>query len=283
MKKKNKKLEPEFYSSATNMPTINYNVYYMKPAEKALTFLLAFVSGALVGYLFYSGIGRDEFGQRTLLTWILDITIPAVVGIAAGVLFLPMRVKSVITKRRTVLAHQFRDLLDGLTTSLGAGKNVNDAFISVYDDLKIQYNENAYIVREMEVILSGIQNNVAIEDVLSDFGARSGIDDIKSFADIFRISYRKGGNIKDVIRNTHEILSDKMEISEEIETIVAATKMEQNIMIIMQIALNGIIKIMSPEFAHNFVTPVGIIATSVSIVIFVVAYYIGKAVMDIKI
>ena len=144
------------------------------------------------------------------------------------------------------------------------------------------YDSDAYILKELEVIISGIHNNVAIEDVLQDFGNRSDIDDIKSFANVFKISYRKGGNIKDIIRNTHNILSDKMEIAEDIETLVTSNKMEQNIMIVMPIALIGVIKMMSPEFAANFVTPTGIISTTVSIVIFVVAYFVGKAVLDIK-
>lgn len=282
MKKKEVVQEPEYFMSATNMPTLNYRVYNMKPVEKILTFLVAFVAGAFVGYLFYGGIGKDEFGQPTTLTWILNILIPAIVGTVAGRLFVPMRVKSIIAKRRNELNHQFRDMLEALTTSLGAGKNVNDSFFSVYEDMKVQYDSDAYILKELEVIISGIHNNVAIEDVLQDFGNRSDIDDVKSFANVFKISYRKGGNIKDIIRNTHSILSDKMEIAEDIETLVTSNKMEQNIMIIMPIALIGVIKMMSPEFAANFVTPTGIISTTVSIVIFVVAYFIGKAVLDIK-
>ena len=283
MKKKAVVKEPEYYSSATNMPTLNYNVYYMKPLEKVLAFLIAFAAGAFVGYLFYGGIGKDEYGQATVLTWVLNITIPLVVGIVAGKLFLPMRVKSIIEKRKKELNHQFRDMLEALTTSLGAGKNVNDSFFGVYEDLKVQYQSDAYILKELEVIISGIHNNVAIEDVLEDFGKRSGNDDILSFANVFKISYRKGGNIKDIIRNTHSILSDKMEIAEDIETLVTSNKMEQNIMILMPIALISVIKMMSPEFAANFVTPTGIISTTVSIVIFVVAYFIGKSVLDIKI
>lgn len=276
-------MEPEYYTSATNMPTLNYKVYYMKPIEKILTFLVAFIAGALVGYLFYGGIGKDEFGQATTLTWVLNITIPTIVGIIAGKLFVPMRVKSIIDKRKNELNHQFRDMLDALTTSLGAGKNVNDSFFGVYEDLKIQYEEDAYILKELEVIISGIHNNVAIEDVLEDFGNRSDNEDIRSFANVFKISYRKGGNIKDIIRNTHSILSDKMEISEDIETLVTSNKLEQNIMILMPIALICVIKMMSSEFAANFVTPTGIISTTISIVIFVIAYFIGKSVLDIKI
>lgn len=280
---KEKEEEPQCFLSATNMQTYNYRVYIMKPAEKILTFLIAFIAGALVGLLFYGGIGKDEFGQPTTLTRVLDVLIPTVVGLVAGFLFVPARVKSIIAKRKKELNRQFRDMLDSLNTSLGAGKNVNDSFIGIYEDMKIQYEEDAFILKELEVIISGIQNNVAIEEVLEDFGKRSDNDDIKSFANVFKISYRKGGNIKDIIRNTYSILSDKMEITEDIETLVTSTKLEQNIMILMPIALIAVIKLMSPEFAANFVTPTGIISTTVSIVIFVVAYFIGKAVLDIKI
>ncbi len=281
-KKETKVQEPQYYMSSTNIPTYNYRVYYMKPLEKALYFLLAFVVGAAVGYLFYGGIGKDEFGQPTMVTWVLNILIPSVVGIAAGVLFIPTRTKAIIAKNQTELNHQFRDMLDALTTSLGAGKNVNDSFFSTYEDLKIQYNENAFILKELDVILAGIHNNVPIEDVLYDFGLRSNNEDILSFANVFKISYRKGGNMKDIIRNTHSILSDKMEIREDIETLVTSNKTEQNIMVVMPIALIGIIKMMSPDFAKNFVTPTGIMSTTFSLVIFVVAYFVGKSVLDIK-
>lgn len=281
--KKKKSQEPEFYLSATNIQTINYKVYYMKPLEKVITFLVAFFIGAAIGYLFYGGIGKDEFGQPTTITWVLNIMIPVVIGTIAGKMFIPIRIKSLIDKRKKELNHQFRDMLEALTTSLGAGKNVNDSFISVYEDLKIQYNSDAYILKELEVIHSGIHNNVPIEDILDDFGMRSDNEDIRSFANVFKISYRKGGNIKDIIRNTHSILSDKMEITEDIETLVTSNRLEQNIMIVMPIILISIIKLMSPEFANNFVTPTGVISTTVSIVIFVIAYFVGKAVLDIKI
>lgn len=286
LKKKQKskpEKEPEYFNSATNMQTLNYNVYYMKAKETILTFLIAFVAGAFVGYLFYGGIGKNEFGEPTKITWILNILIPGVVGVIAGKLFLPIRVKSIIQKRKTELAHQFRDMLESLNTSLGSGKNVTDSFISVLDDLKLQYSEDAYILYELKVIISGIHNNVAIEDLLEDFGNRSGNEDIKSFANVFRIAYRTGGNIKDIIRNTHSIISEKMEISDEIETLVTSNKTEQNIMIVMPIILISVIKMMSPEFAENFVSPAGIISTTISIGFYVLAYFIGKEVLDIKI
>lgn len=281
--KEKKSVEPQYYMSATNIPTYNYNVYHMSTLEKVLYFVIAFAVGAAIGYLFYGGIGKDEFGLPTTMTHVLNVSIMVAVGVVAGILFVPTRVEAIVLKKKSDLNRQFRDMLEALTTSLNAGKNVNDSFVSVYEDLKVQYDQDAFILQELELVISGIQNNIPIESVLEDFGNRSGNDDIKSFANVFKISYRKGGNIKDIIRNTHSILSDKMEIKEEIETIVTSNKTEQNIMIVMPIALIAIIKMMSPEFAENFVSPVGLIATTISMVCFVAAYFVGKAVLNIKV
>lgn len=282
-KKEKVELEPQYYLSPTHIQTLNYKVYYMSVKEKILYFLLAFAVGAVLGYLFYGGIGKDAYGNPTMLTHILDITISVIVGLVAGKLYLPMRTEQIITKRKKELSGQFRDMLDGFTTAIGAGNNILNSFNSVYNDMKIQYSEDAFILRELEVILSGIHSNFDVEDLLEDFGRRSDNDDIMSFASVFRICYRKGGNIQQVVRSTHEILSQKMTIKEDIETIVSGSKLDQMILMVMPIALVGLIKVMSPDMSGNFVSPVGIICTTVAIGLFVASYVVGRRIMDIKI
>lgn len=275
--------EPPYFYSATNIRTVNYKVYYMSAAEKILYFLIGFAAGAAVGYLFYGGLARDVYGDPTVTTHVLDVLISGTAGIIAGCAFLPVRTDMILKARTRKLKAQFRDMLEAFNTSLGAGRNVTDSFHSVYEDMKVQYEEDAYILRELEVILSCMDNNVDIEVPLTDFGARSGVDDIASFANVFRICYHRGGNIKDTIRNTHEILSDKMEIAEEIETIVTGARSEQYLMLIMPILLIGMIKMTSADFAANFATPSGILATTVGITMFVTAYLVGRAVLNIKV
>ena len=283
-KNKEKKVyEPEYLMSETNMQTINYKVYYMGRLEKVITFLIAFIVGAAVGYLFYGGIGKDINGEPTRLTHILNISISGIVGMISGKLFLPIRVKSIINKRYLNLRLQFRELLDTLTTSLGSGKNVTDSFIAAYDDMKMVYSDASYIANELQVIISGMNNNIPIERLLKDFGERSNIDDIMSFANVFETCYRKGGNIKEIIESTQQIISDKMEVELEIQTIVTSSATEQKIMTVMPIGLIGMIKMMSPEFADNFVTPIGIMSSTIALVMIVIAYFVGKKITDIKI
>ncbi len=286
MAKKEKKeevLEPAYYMSAINTPVLNYKVYYMSKKEKIGYFLLAFIVGAAVGYLFYGGLAKDAYGYPTMITYFLNTIICTTVGVIAGKLFLPMRTNQIINKRTKELNQQFRDMLDGLTTSLGAGNNIPDSFKNVYNDLKVQYEEGEYILNELKTINAGIQNSIAIEDLLFDFGVRSGNDDIMSFADVFKVSYRKGGNIGDIIRNTHEVLSEKMEIREEIETMIAANKSDTLMMVFMPIIMVVFIKMGSPDFAKNFTTVTGVISTTIAIVCFVGAYKLSDMMTDIKI
>lgn len=283
MAKKEKVKEPQYYYSATNIQTVNYKVYYMNAAEKVLYFLIGFAAGAVVGYLFYGGLAKDAYGDPTTMTYVLNILISGAAGSAAGCAFIPIRTEMILKARTKKLKAQFRDMLEAFNTSLGAGKNVTDSFHSVYDDLKVQYEDDAFILKELEVILSCMDNNVDLEIPLTDFGVRSGVEDIISFANVFKICYRKGGNIKDTIRSTHEILSDKMEIAEEIETTVTGARSEQYLMLIMPILLIAMIKAMSADFAANFATPSGIIATTVGIAMFVTAYLVGRAVLNIKV
>lgn len=275
--------EPQFRRSVTGDEMVNYRVYYLSSMETIGYFILAFVVGGAVGYLFYGGIGKDEFGNPTLVTYVLNALIVGVTGLLSGKVFLPIRQQQILESRRNKLKSQFRDMLEALSTSLGAGKNVPDAFQAVYEDMKNQYEEGAFILRELDNINHGLINGFTIEMLIQDLGERSGVSDIEDFAGVFEICYRKGGNIQDTVRSTAGILGEKMGILEEIETTVTASKNEQYIMLIMPILLIGMIKMASADFAENFVTPTGLAATTIAIAMFVASYFLGKKLLDIKV
>ncbi len=282
-KKKNARIEQLYEVSGTNRKMINYKVYRMSAGEKALYFILAFVVGAAVGYLFYGGIGKDNYGNPTVLTFVCDISVMVFVGLLAAWLFLPMRKKQIIEKRRRKLRTQFIDLLDSLSSSISSGKNVPNAFTAAREDLLIQYQPDDYIVQEVDNIISGIQNNIDVGSMLLNFGERSGVQDIRTFGRVFETAYSKGANLRDVIRNSHSILSNKVGIEEEIETKISGGKNEQNIMVVMPIIIIGVLKLSGGNFAANFTTATGILCTTVALVAFVGAYMVGRKIMDIEV
>ncbi len=283
--KKNKALKEEqiYEVSATNRQMINYGVYKMTPNEKALYFIIAFVIGAVVAYLFYGGIGKDIYGDPTPLTHILNIVIMVVVGFVSGKVFLKIRNEQIIASRKKKLRTQFIDLLDSLATSISSGKNVPNAFVAAREDLLVQYQPDAFIVQEVDNIISGIQNNIDVGSMLLNFGERSGIQDIRTFGRVFETAYSKGANLKEVVRNCHVILSNKCEIEAEIETKVASNKNEQNIMLVMPIILVAMIKLSDADFASNFTTPSGILCTTIAVASFVGAYFIGRKILNIEV
>ncbi len=284
MIKKNKnQMEPEFYSSATNQIILNYRVYYLKTNEKILWGIISFIVGAAVAYLFYGGIGKDAYGDPTIITYVLNVVLMGGCGGIATAIFLPIRQEQILNKRKKMLHKQFIDLLDSLSASLAAGQNVPASFLTAKNDLLVQYAEDAFIINEVNQIIDGFNNNIPIEQMLASLGERSGIKDISDFGKVFETAYRKGGNIKDIVRNTHEILSTKVQLEMEIQTKVTSNQNEQNIMMVMPILIVSMIKMMGGDFAENFTTPSGIIFTTIGIGLFVLSYFIGQTILKIEI
>ena len=275
--------EPEFVKSLTNQDVLNYTVYNLTKKEKIICSVIAFIVGAIGAYIFYGGIGKNEFGESIILTYICNAVIMSVAGIFAAKMFLPIRKEQVLKQRNKKLKLQFVDLLDSLSASLSTGQNVPVAFETAKKDLLIQYKEDSYIVKEVMLILDGYNQNIPIENMILDFGKRSGIKDIENFGRVFNTVYRKGADIKDAVRATHEILSSKTQIEMEISTAIASNKNEQNIMLVMPFVIIGMIKMIGGDFASNFTTPTGLIFTTIGVGLFVASYYVGKLVMNIEV
>lgn len=259
-----KKKEPYVPIQGLVGDVTDYNVYIPSLKEKILWFIIGFIVSGTVLYLFYERI---------------YISIPA--ALVCGLIFIKMRNKQVIEKRRKKLNIQFRGLLDTLATSIGAGKNMYDAFTLAVTDLTVQYTEEADIVKEVKTICLGLNNNIQVEDLLLNFADRSGVEDIRNFANVFATCYKKGGNIKDVIKNTASIIGDKIEIQMELETMVSGQKNDQNIMLVMPVVFIIVMKTMGGDLI-DLSSPVGLLSVTISLLIFIAAYFVSKKILDIK-
>ncbi len=245
-----------------NVP--DYNFYTSSIKEKICWFIVGFIITGAVLFIFYENIYVVVIG-----------------GIIGGIVFNPIQIKRKINKRKNKLLLQFKDLLEALSTSIGAGKNIYESFISANNDLRIQYNDDDYIVLEVQNIIQGLNNNIQIEDLLSNLAQRSSLDDIASFASVFSTCYSKGANIKDVIKKTTSVINDKIEIQMEIETMVSGQKNEQNIMMVMPVIFVLVLKMMGGGLL-DLKSPVGIISVTIAIVIFVLAYFVSRKILNIR-
>lgn len=280
--KKRKEREPQWYMSSMKIPLLNYNAYYMKKMEWIMYAIAFFSIGALIGYIFYGGIGVDMHGEPTRITYIIDSSVMIVFGIISFKILMPMRKKQLKRNRKKKIRKQFVDMLESLSVSIAAGQNVPSAMQTVRNDLLIQYTEKDYIVQEISAFLQEMENGIQIEDLFSDFGKRTGVEDISNFGKVFEVAYRRGGNLKEIVKSCYDILSEKIEIEMEIQTKVSSSANQMNIMILMPIFLIAMLKSSGEGFAENFTSVSGIISTTVSIFVFIIAYFVGRKILDIK-
>lgn len=279
--KEKKEKEPQYYLSRINTQVLNYNVYVMSASEKMLYTMILLIAGGAAGLIFYGGLFKEN-GVATFATMISNIVVFVLVGLLAVKFFMPIVNESLRAKRLKNLRFQFCDFATSLTNSLGSGMNMRDALIAVYSDLQTQYADGAHIVQEVQELLNGMNNNIPIEDMLGDFGRRSGLPDIVNFGIVFETCYRTGGDIKSIVRRTTEIISEKAIIAGEIETSITSNKTQMSVMNVLPIFIILMMRLISTEFAASFGTLIGIVALTVAAGIFIASYKMGQKIMDIK-
>ena len=277
-----KQKEQQYIMSELNTPLLNYQVYVMDAQEKLTTFLLGFLAGGAIGLVFYGNLFLDDDGNLTRMSMISNVVVFVIVGIIGWRVFTSMRTESLKKKRMTELTHQFRSFLESLAVSLSSGMNVFDSLAGAHSDLQTEFSDSGYMTSEVKEMLSGIQNNIPIEEMLASLGERSGNDDIKNFATVFEICYRTGGNLKEVVQRTNGIISERIEIKEEIETLMTSNKTQFTAMMVIPVVIILLMRVMSSTFAQSFASPLGVVAMTIAIAIFYAAYVMGQKICNIE-
>lgn len=265
-KEKKQKKEKEVYTPKTGVMgnADDYHVYHLSFTERLTGFAIGGLGSAVVLYIFFGSL-------------LLSLIALVIVGVKA----IPIYQNYLLKKRKKTLLFQFRDMLESLTSSFSAGKNTRDSFIDTLQDMKNMYGEDADIVKELTIIVSGMENNINPEILLLDFADRSELTDVESFASVFDVALRQGADLKVVIASTKDMISDKMEIELEMDAMLAGNKNEINVMMLMPLIITVSLKGMSGETFGNSMT--NIIVKCVAIALFIVAYAMGRKISDIKI
>jgi tight adherence protein B len=246
--------------------TIDYSIYKMKSLEYFLALVIAAAVLFLIGYIFY----RSFF--LALLITPLSMFYPRI------------RTRQIIKKRNTELRLQFKDSLQSLSSSLHAGKSFESAMRSAISDLLIQYETDSYIIREFEIIVRKLESNETVERAFAQFAERSMVEEIISFAEILETCKRTGGNLISAIKSSTDIISDKIEVLNDIGSILAEKKLEQNILTIMPIVLILMLSASAKDFMMPVFTGIiGRIVMTISMILFVVAYFLSEKITNIEV
>lgn len=193
-------------------PMMDYSVYYFTGKETVFYMTLEAMFTGIMAYLFYDSV----FAFFLLIPF--------------AVLSLKNKKEQLCQKRKQQLEMEFRDVILSVSSNLQAGYSIENAFQEAYKELILLYGRGSLMAYELSLLLRKLANNEQLEDALLNLAKRSGVQDIRDFADIFQIAKRGGGNMRAVIANTAEIIGDKQAVRLEIDTVMSEKKLEQTIM-----------------------------------------------------
>lgn len=193
-----------------------------------------------------------------------------------------LREKEVVEKKR--MAAQFKDAMMTVSFSLNVGYSIENAFRESVKELVLLYGENSMIVDEFKEIVRRIDNNENVEDVLCEFAKKCDVEDINYFVEVFRYAKRSGGDLIRIIKNTAGNIQQKLEVEEEVQTIISGKKLEQRVMSVIPLGMIVYLRLTSPQMmAVLYGNLIGVAVMTLSLILYVVAYYMAKKIVDIKV
>jgi len=235
-----------------------------------MEYLRAFLQGILiifvVSYLFY---GR----------WICTILFSPYL-----IRYIKSWEKQTMKKRQEAFRLQFKEAIQSISAGLNVGCSVENALREAHKDLRAMYSKDEMILKELSYMIRQMQMNVTAETALEEFAARTGDEDVQTFVTAFNLAKRSGGDTMEIIRNVVRQMGEKIDVEREIQTVISAKKMELRIMAVIPFAMIVYLRLSFPEFLSVlYGNMAGIIIMSVCLAIYLVAYEVGKRIVDIEV
>ena len=161
----------------SDLQGIEYETYTLSRREWVLYGAEGILLAAVLDYVFY----------RSFLLILLIFP--------AGILF-PLALKKKLKQRRMEkLRGEFKDAI--LAVASGAecgGIRWRMRFAVSLKEMEEIHGSDSMIAKEIRLILRKVRMNLTFEDALGDFAARSGLDDVKNFADVFLAARKAAEN-----------------------------------------------------------------------------------------
>lgn len=203
-----------------------------------------------------------------------------------GLFYPRVIIKGSIEKRRYLLNYQLKEAMFSLASSLRAGASLQKAIERSVADLTRIYHSNndAPILVEFRQMAEELRMGYSVEETLIAFRDRVKIDDVNDFVNSTLIARTKGGNLTEILNNISKIISEKIEIQNEINVMTSGKKLEAKILSIMPIGIVVSLTLLSPEYMEPmYSTLLGKILMLIGFLLIIANYFISKKIVAIDI
>lgn len=157
--------------------------------------------------------------------------IPFMLPIGAG--FVWWNHKKKVQEREFYFLEQFKECILSVAASLRAGYAVENAFLESMSDMRMMFGEGCEMLEQLGMLQKGLQNNETLENLLYALAGRKENEEVLEFAEVFSIAKRSSGNVTETIVIYSGIITQKLEGTREIRTLLAAKRLEQRVMNVM--------------------------------------------------
>ncbi len=187
-------------------------------------------------------------------------------------------------KRKATLSIQFKDMLISLSAALRAGYSMENALKEAYKELEGMYGIDGIIVKKTREMLNRISLGVPLEEVFNEFAEESGVEEIATFAQIFSIARRSGGNMVEIIQKTSTDIAAKVDTKNEIRVLISSKRLEQTILLLMPPAMIVYISLAGGGMLDPLYGNIkGVVIMSICLAVYVAAFFIARKITDIKV
>ncbi|MFC3771934.1 type II secretion system F family protein [Paenibacillus sp. GCM10012303] len=199
-----------------------------------------------------------------------------------AVLYPKVRKRLLIQRRKEELRRQFKHALYSLSSALSAGKSVENAFRETGSDLVLLYPDpRTDMIRELNRINRRTENGEPIERSLLDLGRRSGIEDVKQFAESFAACKRTGGDLVEVMRRTSNLIGEKMDIEQDLSVLIAQKRFEAKALGFIPFVIVAFLSFSSPDYMQPLYEGAGHLIMTAALLILAVSQWLARTIMNI--
>ena len=179
---------------------------------------------------------------------------------------------------------EFKDLLYALSSGLKTGYSMENAWITAEKDLKVIYPAKSILQQQVSVVSAKLRLNIPIEEAVQAMADACELEEIYNFAEVLHTAKRAGGNMVHMMEKTSNLIAEKVEVEQEIHTLLSGKRIEQRIMCGMPLFLLMYLRISNPDYIgalyHNFT---GILVVSICVVLTIAAAVWGSLIMKIEV
>lgn len=192
--------------------------------------------------------------------------------------------KECIEKKRGEFLRQFQEAIQSISVSLNVGYSLENAVRETEKELGLLYSKNAAILREFRYMTRQLRLQIPMEQIMEEWADRVEQEDVRNFVNVFITAKRSGGDMIGIIRNSIEQIRDKLEVQQEIETLLAAKKYELKVMSFIPFGILAYMKLSFPEFMEVLYGNLfGIGVMSLCLAVYLGAYYLGGKIVNIEV